>query len=280
MTAAGARRGPTRLAAARRPGNDTKRANGPRLPIYLMEHWEQAGPAIVSAKNALTLCNVNSDSIGAQADMPRLTHDPVNGWEIHPDDDYPYDRDPCRNDPRRHLRNDTVSVAARQKEANDRGEPYFPTPWECWNIGKHWNVPTEAQEELIEASRPPNALREMIEPKLNDPSLFHGAPDEVATPWDGTMGQSANWGNIVTNIRIGVQWIGYHPGDLGKSSREIKNIGSCMRELGWTSERRRVDGMDTRPMIWIKPNWIRSANSENSDSVRNDSRTDDDDIPF
>ncbi len=208
--------------------------------------------------------------------MPRLTHDPVTGRAIHPMDDYDYVTDPRRSDERRHLPNDTASVSARQKEANDRGEPYWPTKWECVHLGKWWNVPEEEHAALIAAETADHAWHDIIENKLaSEPSLYHNAPGEIPTPWDGSLAEHATWGNIVTTTRIGIQWLRLNAEAFGRATGTAKNISSTMRRLGWTLKRTRVQGMATLPNVWIKPSWVCSTSS---DSIVNNG--DDDDIPF
>ena len=223
--------------------------------------------------------------------MPNPTFDEITGLPISPDDDYDYVADPLRNDPKRHLPKDVDSVTARQKEAASRGVPYYPSPWECQELGKWWVVPEDEQEELMRAETPRHAWVEMIEPRLADPSLYHGSIDETPTAWDGMLTEHANWGNIVTTTRIGVQWLQLRPEALGKGTNATKTISTIMRSLGWTTRRQRVEGMRVAPHVWVVsvpsgtvyrlPSDGTDENSENgAGSVRNDIRTDDDDIPF
>lgn len=167
-----------------------------------------------------------------------------------------------RNDPRRHLPNDVESVARRQDEANARGEPYYPTPWECQELGKWWNVPEDEQAELIKAETADHAWQEIIEQRLTDPGLYHGRPDETPTAWDGGISDTANWGNIVTNTRIGTLWLRLNPDALGRGTGTSKTISGIMRKLGWTLRRMRVPGMMTMPHVWCNPDW--SMDRENN----------------
>jgi hypothetical protein len=208
------------------------------------------------------------------------THDPVTGRAIHPQDDYDYGRDVHRNDPRRHLPNDLDSVEARQEAASAAGQPYFPTPWECWNIGKWWNVPEDEQAELIAGETAEHPWQEIVEPRLVERGLYRGRQDETPTPWDGSLADGANWGNIVTNVRIGVLWLRLNPDSLGRGTTNTKAISAIMRKLGWELKRTRVPGMRTSPKVWTHPESIGNGISEIADDVRNDIRTDDDDIPF
>jgi len=184
------------------------------------------------------------------------------------------------NDPRRHLPNDLESVQRRQAEAMARGEPYYPTPWECQEMGKWWNVPEDEQAELIAAETAEHPWQEIIEPRLAERGLYHGRQDETPAPWDGSLADSANWGNIVTNVRIGVLWLKLNPDSLGRGTANTKAISAVMRKLGWELKRTRVEGMASRPNVWTHVESIGDEIRNVADNVRNDSRTDNDDIPF
>lgn len=222
------------------------------------------------------------------------THDPVTGREIDRLDDYDYTADRLRGDPRRHLPNDLESVTARQHAANAQGEAYYPSPWECWHKGKWWNVPEDEQAVLIADETADHPWQEILEPRLSERGLFRGSDGEVPTPWDGSLGEGSNWGNIVTVTRIGVLWLRLNPDSLGRGTANTKAISAIMRKLGWTLRRQRVPGMATQSKVWINPvpNAFHEGDSEGTnefrgnrngvfaDTVSETTRTDDDDIPF
>ncbi len=106
---------------------------------------------------------------------------------------------------------------------------------------------------------------------------------ETPTLWDGVVSETANWGNTVTTMRIGVQWLRYTLESMGRGTSHIKTISAHMRSLGWEPRRQRIDGMTARPWVWtvseaIFGRWDR--NSEHADTVQQSISTDNDDIPF
>lgn len=146
--------------------------------------------------------------------------------------------------------------------------------------GQWWNVPDDEQAELIEAETAEHPWQEMIEPKLNDATLYRGALGQVATPWDGTIGEATDWGNIVTVTRIGVQWLRLNPDALGRGTQATKTISAIMRKLGWELKRTRVRGMLSAPKVWTHPESIGNRIQEIADNAREASRIDDEDVPF
>lgn len=151
---------------------------------------------------------------------------------------------------------------------------------EMLELGKWWNVPEDEQAELIEAETADHPWQEIIEPRLAERGLYRGTPDEEPTPWDGSLAEHAQWGNIVTITRIGVLWLRLNPDSLGRGTANTKAISAIMRKLGWTLKRTRVAGMVTVPRVWTHPESIRNELQEIADNARNAYRTDDDDIPF
>lgn len=164
--------------------------------------------------------------------------------------------------------------------------------------GKWWNVPEKEHAELMRVETTTHPWEEMIAPRLAERGLFLGRDGEAATPWDGTLVEHANWGNIVTTTRIGIQWLRLTPDSLGRGMANTKTIGACMRKLGWEMQRRRVDGMEIRPNVWtptpeilslmltdslgtaLGTEIIRDRIGHNAAAIEISIRTDDEDIPF
>lgn len=176
--------------------------------------------------------------------------------------------------------NDLASIRARQDAAKAAGRPYFPSPAECQELGKWWNVPEDEQALLIAGETADHPWQEMIEPRLADAGLYRGLIGQTPTPWDGTISDSTSWGNIVTVTRIGVQWLRLNPDALGRGTVATKTISAIMRKLGWTLTRTRVDGMISAPKVWTHTETIGNETTDIADNVREHTRTEDDDIPF
>ena len=162
--------------------------------------------------------------------------------------------------------------------------------------GRWWNVPADEQAELIEAETFASPFQEMIAARLQ----VEGArgtvwrPGDAVRPWDGTLGDATDWGNLLTVSRIGVQWLGMSPDTLGRGMAHAKTIGACMQALGYEARQVRLPGSGERVRAYVlsRLNSDSGANSasaqnegefgnSNSDTTgQRDNCIDDADIPF
>lgn len=163
--------------------------------------------------------------------------------------------------------------------------------------GSWWNVPEDEQRTLIEAETFVSPIQDIIESHLAHElprgGIWRGPQDGEPRPWDGSARPEADWGTLLTVLRIGVQWVGMTPEMLGRGSAHAKTISACMRALGWDVMRLGIAG---RPRVFVRPfdseargdvaqNWnsqnVSELNGPNGHNGPNgQDRIDDDDIPF
>lgn len=122
------------------------------------------------------------------------------------------------------LRDNRDMLFAEAKVAIDSGEPW-------------WIVPKAEQEARIENERVEDPWEEVIIHKLSAEPLCRSLYDMDRRPHDGNFGQSADWGNLLTTLRILVQWLGVDPEHAG---RYTKRVGGILRRLGWEQHRVRL----------------------------------------
>lgn len=119
-------------------------------------------------------------------------------------------------------------------------------------MGAWWNVPSDEQESLMDAETYVHPWQEVITARLRTArGLYTGALGERITPWDGSTGEGTDWGNALTVTRIGIEWLGLTPEQLGRGSAAGKTIGACMRALGWTLRLQRVHGTAERLKVFV-----------------------------
>jgi len=133
------------------------------------------------------------------------------------------------------LRDNRDMLFAEAKVAIDSGEPW-------------WIVPRDEQERKIEAERSVDPFEEIISARSRREPIYTGQPAEAIDPWDGTVGESTAWGNLLTVNRVGISWMRMTP-ELVK--RNAKNIAGALRRLGFTPAFARVPGLDKPVRFWI-----------------------------
>lgn len=164
------------------------------------------------------------------------------------------------------LRDNRTQLFAEAKAAIENGATW-------------WEVPADEQERRIEAERASDPWEDIIQDRLGREAIYRGAPDETPTRWDGTFGEAAEWGNLVTTARVSVAWLRMTPEIMGRHSRRIASI---MRRLGWESTRLRV-GSGTPPRVWLPAGDATEVAAERSTMTEQElapSAPVDDDIPF
>lgn len=127
------------------------------------------------------------------------------------------------------------------------------TRQEIIELGKWWNVPSEEQAVLMDAETFIHPWSDTIAARLTDVSGYYtGLPTSPRpTAWDGTTGDAADWGNLLTVTRIGIAWLGLTHDQLGRGSATGKTIGAIMRSLGWTATQVRIPGSTLRTKAYV-----------------------------
>lgn len=168
-----------------------------------------------------------------------------------------------------------------------------------WERGKWWNVPALEQEELMEAETHQSPMHDAIAGRLRSEmqagNVWLGQRtiegNQGVIHWDGNMSPTAQWGNLLTVLRIGVQWLGLSADSLGKGTAHAKTIGTCMRALGWEPKQVRLSSYDKvrayvpGPGAYLMTGQddAEGESAENvtqSNGTRRDNGTDENDIPF
>lgn len=143
----------------------------------------------------------------------------------------------------------------RARIAAMMNEPAIPAAAAVLDRGQWWNVPLDEQAALMEEETYVSPLFEMISARLHAElarsNVWRGQLGEPMRPWDGTAGDTADWGNLLTVTRVGVQWLNMTQDQLGRGSGTGKTIGACMRSLGWTTRQVRVPGSTERAKVYV-----------------------------
>lgn len=142
-----------------------------------------------------------------------------------------------------------ATASAAEREALDRSDD------EVIALGKWWNVPADEQTELIEAETFVHPWHETVSTRLNNElvagRLYTGDAGQTIESWDGSLGESAAWGNTLTVTRIAVQWLGLSTAEIGRGSAAGKTIGAIMRALGWDIKQVRLPPHGERAKVYV-----------------------------
>lgn len=184
------------------------------------------------------------------------------------------------------------------------GEDFVEPDGDVFRLGQWWNVPQDEQVELMEAETFESPLQSMIATRLavelergtvwQGSSGMPGSYNVGVTSWDGTARDTTEWGNLLTVMRIGVQWCNMTPDQLNRGSTYGKTIAAIMRSLGWELKQVRMPGTGERVRAFVlsldggsravtndhlqSPLENRSDRRDRRD--RRDNGIDDEDIPF
>ena len=81
-----------------------------------------------------------------------------------------------------------------------------------------------------------------------DADIWRGESTVAIAPHDGALTESADWGNLLTTLRIACQWLRLNSDQAGRAASP-KRIGSLMRRMGWRRVQQRVGAH--RVWIWL-----------------------------
>lgn len=142
-------------------------------------------------------------------------------------------------------------------------------PRSCW-----WNVPEAEQRAAMEDETSEDVWIGMIEARLARETVWNNGSIYDIVPHDGTLTESADWGNLLTTARIAYSWLQLNS-DLAGRRATSNRIGSIMRNLGWSRRQQRLPSNNVPCRIWTNPD---AASVTPSNTTAPDS--DPDDIPF
>jgi hypothetical protein len=115
-----------------------------------------------------------------------------------------------------------------------------------------WNVPEAEQRAAMEDETSEDVWQGMIEGRLIRETIWNGGlPDDIVVH-DGTLSESADWGNLLTTARIAYSWLALNS-DLAGRRATSNRIGSIMRNLGWARKLQRIPNIEVPCRIWLNP---------------------------
>ncbi len=145
-------------------------------------------------------------------------------------------------------------AAIASGEATDRA------PNDAVSQGQWWNVPADEQAALMELETVRHGHHDIIEARLlaAQATLYRGLATDRPLPWDGTVTESTDWGNVLTTTRIAYQWLGLQSAELGRGGQTGKTIGAIMRALNWELKKVRLPNDGALVNAWVPVPSVRA----------------------
>ena len=115
-----------------------------------------------------------------------------------------------------------------------------------------WNVPEAEQRAAMADETAEDVWQGMIEVRLARETIWNDGDPARIVPHDGSLSESADWGNLLTTARIAYAWLGLNSDTAGRRMTSNR-IGSILRNLGWSRKQQRLPNSNVRYWIWTNP---------------------------
>jgi len=136
-----------------------------------------------------------------------------------------------------------------------------------------WEVPAEAHARAVERQQSVSVYEDTIRENLMSAHLYDGAmggPAVIMPNVIAGLGTAARWGNVVTQLRVAVQWLNI-PHD--QASRHQGEITAALVRLGWrtTVTSIRVVGRDNPLSVrcWVPHDAVVRAKQRSTGMLNN-----------